>query len=177
MPRSSHADQPAAPIPHGLGEDAEKYLRGLRKPYDEESMMLGLQLVRAGNSFIAASEKKVHRPRGLRWAGFSVMFTLLVYGRLEARSIARLTGVSRQAVSTVLATLQRDGNVERQEADAADRRLVPVTLSAQGEERATDVLDDQLELSHRWFSVLSRAEQREFARLLGKVIGANRAQR
>ncbi|WP_460772089.1 MarR family winged helix-turn-helix transcriptional regulator [Microbacterium sp. GXF7504] len=165
--------QPAPPVSaetDDFGRATEQALRSLGAGHDESSMFLGIQVVRAGNAFTQVSEKKVHRPRGLRWAGFTIMFLLMVYRRLETRTVARLTGVTRQAASLVLATLERDGYVLRDAPTEEDRRIVPISLSDAGERVAKEVLQEQLALADDWFSVLSSEERRELSRLLSKLM-------
>lgn len=135
---------------------------------DPYLMPLGLRLVRAGNAFVQASEKRM-RPRGLRWSSFSVLYMLRMFGRLEARTIARLAGVSRQAISLVLATVERDGQVRRGPVDN-DRRLVGIDLTATGTTTTDEALRAQQKLSRQWFAVLTSDERAELDRLLEKLL-------
>ena len=79
-------------------------------------------------------ETNVHRPAGWSLAGFRVMFLLWVLGPMESHEIARLTGLSRAAISSAVNTLERDGLVDRRR-ESADRRIVTVYLSDDGAER------------------------------------------
>lgn len=65
----------------------------------------------------------LHRRRGWTWAGFRIMNVLWVFGTVEQRDVARLSGGSRAAISSALNTLERDGLVDRAR-DSHDRRLV-----------------------------------------------------
>ena len=51
----------------------------------------------------------MHRPRGFSWPGFRVLFVLRTAGPAEARQVAKLSGMSRAAVSALVNTLERDG--------------------------------------------------------------------
>jgi DNA-binding MarR family transcriptional regulator len=153
-----------------FGHRTDMFIRQTRPDVADESLAVGLRLVRAANAFVQASEHEVHRPLGLRWSGFSALFILSIFRTLEARTIARLMGVTRQATSLVLSTLERDGHVDRQPGDAGDRRLVAVRLSRRGRATVKKALSGQLDLSERWFSCLSPEEQRELNRLLDKVL-------
>jgi DNA-binding MarR family transcriptional regulator len=146
---------------------ADSYLAEMA-PGSFPSVNLGPRLVRAANAFTNASEA-VHRRRGLRWSAFSALFVLLIYGRSEARAIARLMGTSRQATSLVLSTLERDGKIERQPS-ADDRRVVNIVLSEQGLATVNEALPDQVRLSEQWFARLDPSEQLELDRLLEKLL-------
>jgi len=153
-----------------FGHRADAFVRQTRPDAADDSMSVGLRLVRAANAFVQTSEREVHRPLGLRWSGFSALFILSIFRTLEARTIARLMGVTRQATSLVLATLERDGHVERSQVDVEDRRLVSIRLTRQGRAAAKTALAGQLELSEQWFACLDPEEQRELNRLLDKVL-------
>ena len=102
-------------------------------------------------------------------AGFRVMFCVWVGGELEPRDIARLSGLSRAAVSSVLNTLERDGLVARfRESD--DRRLVTVRLTSDGAERLVAAYRRQNEVEQDFFGALSAADRRRLARDLAGLL-------
>src|SRR3954471_7644254 len=76
---------------------------------DPVAMRLGLTLHRLAGALVYDWESTVHRPRGLSWGGFRVLFVLWLAGPLESRHAARLAGMSRAAVSALVKTLERDG--------------------------------------------------------------------
>ena len=80
---------------------------------DPVAMRLGLTLHRLAGALVYDWESTVHRPRGLSWGGFRVLFVLWLAGPLESRHAARLAGMSRAAVSALVKTLERDGLVTR----------------------------------------------------------------
>ena len=68
-------------------------------------MRASFDLIRASTRLVQRLEAEVHREAGWSMAGFRVMFCIWVAGELEPRDIARLSGLSRAAVSSVLNTL------------------------------------------------------------------------
>ena len=80
---------------------------------DPEAMRLVLTLYRVTNMAVCVLESVVHRPRGWSYPRFRLLFTLWVAGPMEAKRAAELSGMSRQAVSSLVNTLHRDGLVVR----------------------------------------------------------------
>ena len=101
---------------------------------DLDALRASFDLIRAATRLTQRLEAEVLRDAGWSMAGFRAMFCVWIGGELEPRDIARLSGLSRAAVSSVLNTLERDGLVERfRESD--DRRLVTVRLTPDGASR------------------------------------------
>ena len=92
---------------------------------DLAALRASFDLIRLSTQLVHLVESNVHRPAGWSMAGFRVMFCVWVAGEMEPREIARFSGLSRAAVSSVLNTLERDGLVERHR-ESGDRRLVTV---------------------------------------------------
>ncbi len=121
---------------------------------DMEALRASFDLIRASTRLVQHLERHVHRPAGWSMAGFRVMFCVWVAGELEPREIARLSGLSRAAVSSVLNTLERDGLVRRYR-ESADRRLVTVRLTAEGERGVRQAYAEQNEQERAFFDALS----------------------
>jgi DNA-binding MarR family transcriptional regulator len=136
---------------------------------DESAFRVGFNLVRAANSLIQASEDKIHRPSGWSWAGFRVMYIIWISGEITARDISRLASVTRQTMSSVLATLERDGLVERTR-DAADRRLMAVRLTSTGNDGVRAAMKAQNELEATRLSFLTAEERHTLGLLLEKTL-------
>ena len=90
---------------------------------DLDALRVSFGLIRASTRLVQRLEAEVHRESGWSMAGFRVMFCVWVGGEMPPNAIARLSGLSRAAVSSVLNTLERDGLVERSR-ESDDRRLV-----------------------------------------------------
>jgi DNA-binding MarR family transcriptional regulator len=142
-------------------------VRGAVPGADLDALRASFDLVRASTRLVQRLEAEVHTPAGWSMAGFRVMFCVWVGGELEPRDIARLSGLSRAAVSSVLNTLERDGLVERTR-ESHDRRLVTVRLTPDGERRLIAAYAAQNRVEQSFFAGLSAGERRALAdRLAG----------
>lgn len=136
---------------------------------DTEAMALLLNLIRMANRVVQDFETNVHRPLGLSWAGFRILFTLFVMGSMEQHDVARYAGVSRAAASSVLATLERDGHVAR-ERSASDRRMVAVALTPAGRRLVTEAYEGQREREPGWVAPLDGDDRATLHRLLRSLL-------
>ena len=137
---------------------------------DLDALRASFDLIRASTRLVQRLEAEVHRGAGWSMGGFRVMFCVWVAGELEPRDIARLSGLSRAAVSSVLNTLERDGLVERfRESD--DRRLVTVRLTSDGGRRLVAAYRSQNEVEQHFFGALSAGERRRLAHDLAALLG------
>lgn len=126
-------------------------------------------LFRASSRLISDLENTVHRPAGLSTAGFRVLFTVWVFDTLEPRQIARLSGVSRAAVSGVVATLERDGFVTRTRQND-DRRLISVEPTDAGRDVLASAYQQQNLRERELFAPLSADELAQFTATLRKLL-------
>ncbi len=136
---------------------------------DLDSLRASFDLIRASTLLVQRLEAEVHRPAGWSMAGFRVMFCVWVAGELEPRDIARLSGLSRAAVSSVLNTLERDGLVDRSR-ESADRRLVTVRLTPDGEHRLVAAYERQNVVERDFFGALDRDRVDAFAGDLSRLL-------
>ncbi len=86
---------------------------------------------RAAQAARAQLERRVLRPEGISWGGFSLLFNLWIWGPMETRALAASMSCARPSVSSLCDTLERDGLVRRQ-GEPRDRRLVRVELTSAG---------------------------------------------
>ncbi|WP_024795656.1 MarR family winged helix-turn-helix transcriptional regulator [Tomitella biformata] len=133
-----------------------------------------LSLNRAANVVTYDLEATVHRPHGLSFPTFRLMFVIWLTGPIEPKNAARLTGMSRAAVSNLSKSLQSAGLLER-EPDPDDRRSVRLLLTPAGQEKISEIYRDHNEREQAWASGLTEAEQRVLVLLLDKLI-TNREQ-
>jgi DNA-binding MarR family transcriptional regulator len=136
---------------------------------DSEAMRLLLALTRAAEMLVYDLESSVHRPRGLSYPGFRVLFVLWIAGRLESGRAAELTGMSRAAVSALVKTLERDGFVHRRHLER-DRRIVELSLSERGEAEIVSAFTAHNRREQLWAHGLSREEQETMVVLLRKIM-------
>jgi len=136
---------------------------------DPDAMRLVLMLHRAVGMIVYDLESSVHRPRGLSWPGFRVLFVLWIAGPLEARRVAELTGMSRAAVSALVKTLERDGFVQRRHLEH-DRRMVELSLSQRGQAEIASTFATHNQREQLWAQSLSRDERATMFVLLRKIM-------
>jgi MarR family transcriptional regulator, organic hydroperoxide resistance regulator len=137
---------------------------------DETAASLGILLTRSALAHVQESEARVHRAAGWSWAGFRIMYIIWILGEVEARDLARISGVSRQSTSTVLATLESAGLVNRERASTEDKRLVAVRLTAEGNAAFESAFVGQNALDAQMFGVLSDDEKKTLQSLLQRVL-------
>jgi DNA-binding MarR family transcriptional regulator len=135
---------------------------------DPEAMRLILTLYRVSNMLVYDLESVVHRPRGWSYPGFRLLFTLWIAGPVEGKRAAELSGMSRQAVSALVGTLDRDGLVDKTP-DEYDRRAVRLSLTAKGEAAIGAAFLTHNERERMWAEALSAEERETLVRLLGKL--------
>lgn len=141
---------------------------------DLDALRASFDLIRAANRLVHQLESEVHRPAGWTMAGFRVMFCVWVSDVLEPRDIARLSGLSRAAVSSVLNTLERDGLVERTR-ESDDRRLVTVRLTERGRRGVVEAYERQNAVEQRFFAALDPPEIERATAALAALLAAPRA--
>jgi DNA-binding MarR family transcriptional regulator len=133
-----------------------------------------LTLNRASDVVTYDLEAAVHRPRGRSWSAFRLMFVVWLAGPLEPSGAARLTGMSRAAVSNLTKTLVADGLLSRAP-DERDGRSVRLSLTSAGHEEMVAVFREHNEREYGWASVLTEEEQCILVMLLDKLITGHRA--
>ncbi len=136
---------------------------------DLDALRASFDLIRASTRLVQRLEADVHREAGWSMGGFRVMFCVWVGGELEPRHIARLSGLSRAAVSSLLNTLERDGLVERSR-ESDDRRLVTVRLTADGRRRLIAAYERQNQVEQAFFDVLTTGDRRRLAVHLAELL-------
>jgi DNA-binding MarR family transcriptional regulator len=154
--------------PASFEELARAGAAGVDPGVDAEVLTAALNLVRVSNLLVTDLESRVHRPSGWTWAGFRVMFAVLVTEKAEPREVARLAGVTRASVSGVLNTLERSGLVVR-ERSSADRRVVTVRLTPRGRRATIAAFERNHAVEKLWLSGLSRAELHRLIGLLHRL--------
>lgn len=128
-----------------------------------------LTLNRASNAVTYDLETAVHRPRGISWASFRLLFVVWIAGPVEPKKAAQLAGMGKAAVSNLSKPLIAGGWLTRAPADQ-DGRSVRLALTAVGREWMHGIFQQQSEREQAWVSVLSEAEQRTLIQLLNKLI-------
>jgi MarR family transcriptional regulator for hemolysin len=100
-----------------------------------------------------------------------VLFTLTENPRLSQKRIAEIIGVEQPTMAATLARMERDGFIERTP-DPADKRSALVSLSANAQTKLAVVENAIDETNNQAFSLLSKAERKQFFEIMGKIVTA-----
>jgi MarR family transcriptional regulator, negative regulator of the multidrug operon emrRAB len=114
-------------------------------------------------------ESAVHRPRGLTWPSFRLLFVVWLAGPLEPRRAAELAGVTKAAVSNLAKALIADGLLMSTPSDS-DGRSVRLALTETGRTQMQALFAEQHLREQAWTAALTPAEQRVLITLLNKLI-------
>ena len=147
--------------------DASERLDGI----DREAMQLILLLHRVTNVVVYDLESRVHRPAGWSWSAFRALFTLWISGPLEPSRLAEMSGMSRQAVSSLVKTLEADGLIERAAVER-DARSVVLSLTPTGARKLTQAFREHNLRESDWAAALEPDERDTMIRLLAKLADA-----
>jgi MarR family transcriptional regulator, negative regulator of the multidrug operon emrRAB len=130
---------------------------------------LFLSLNRSSSTVVYDFESTIHRPAGGTWSSFRLLLALWVSGPLNPNEAARLTGMSRAAVSNLTGTLINKGLLLR-EASPDDGRSVTLHLTEAGLAKIRMEFRAQNERESQWAEALTEEEQRTLVGLLDKVM-------
>ena len=128
-----------------------------------------LSLNRSSSTAVYDFESSIHRPAGGTWSSFRLLLALWVAGPLNPHEAARLTGVSRAAVSNLTGTLVGK-DLLRREASAADGRSVTLHLTDAGQEKIRTAFRAQNDRESQWAEALTEEEQHTLVTLLEKLM-------
>ena len=141
---------------------------------DPAAAELVITLNRATNQLIYDLESVVHRPQGLSWSAFRLLFVLWLTGPIRPGQAARLTGMGRAAVSQLTRTLIAKGMVKKSPAPD-DARTFIIELTGEGHEYTKRAYTAQNRRESQWASSLTEVERTMLVLLLQKLM-ANRDQ-
>lgn len=137
---------------------------------DLEAMAVIANVWRAAQEVRAQLERRVLRPEGISWGGFSLLFNLWISGHpMETRSLAASMGCARPSVSSLCDTLERDGLITRH-GDDHDRRLVRVALTPAGHRLITGLFPRFNAGEAELVAGLDEHDRRQLATLLRRLL-------
>ncbi|MDQ4007748.1 MAG: MarR family transcriptional regulator [Actinomycetota bacterium] len=136
---------------------------------DTEALELVLTLHRATSTVVYDLESSVHRPAGWTWSGFRLLFALWIAEPLDAKDAARISGMSRQTVSSLAKTLERDGHISRSPS-VHDRRAVVLELTPSGRQAIGAAFRAHNVRERAWADLLTPRERRTMVSVLGKLL-------
>lgn len=128
-----------------------------------------ITLTRAANLVVYDLESSVHRPRGVSWSAFRLLFVAWLAGPIEPGRAAKLAGMSRAAVSSLTTTLIARGMLQKS-ASGTDGRTIMLELTGEGRNYARSAFQEQNEQEARWASALTDVEQQLLIMLLQKLM-------
>lgn len=166
MAPSDHVDADA------FDELARQAVSKLEGYSDVDAMLVSFTLVRAANRIQQDLEVNVHRPAGITWAAFRVLFAVSAVGPITPAQLAHLSSVSAASISSVLNTLERNGLVKR-EPSPEDGRSVVVTLTSSGRRVIDEMLVRNNAREVSWVDALSAPERQALTKLLHKLLVHN----
>lgn len=74
-----------------------------------EAISIATNLYRSAQRLRVKMETEVLSSYKLSWTAFSILYDLWIWGRLETRKIAELSGISTATASNVIKTLEKRG--------------------------------------------------------------------
>ncbi|RAX48308.1 MarR family transcriptional regulator [Arthrobacter sp. AQ5-05] len=141
---------------------------------DLSANQMFLSLNRASSTVIYDFESTIHRPAGRTWSSFRLLLALWVNGPLSPNEVARLAGMSKAAVSSLVTTLLNKGLLLR-EASPIDGRSVILHLTQAGTADIRTAFQAQNERESLWAEALTQVEQETLVGLLEKVMAQRNA--
>ena len=136
---------------------------------DLDSMAVMYNLLRTAARVVQDLETNVHRPFGLTWASFRVLFNVWVAEPVSPRELARLSSVSRASISSVLNTLELRGLVVRRRT-SPDRRVVEVELTDAGRLHMVRHWSHHNDREREWAAALDANQRRALIDALKTLI-------
>ena len=130
---------------------------------------LVIALNRAAGIAIRSAEGQVHRPKGLSWNAFKMLFILWIRGDMEQHRVSQLGGMSRATTSAVVKVLVRLNYLIQTQSEA-DKRTNVLALTDAGSDIAQEIFLEQNELLRSWSDRLTHTEQDMLKMLLGKLM-------
>ncbi|MFT4008664.1 MAG: MarR family transcriptional regulator [Nocardioidaceae bacterium] len=128
-------------------------------------------LFRAAHAVRTELTNRVLREHDMTWTGFVVLWVVWIWDGGEARHVAESADISKATLTGVVKTLEGRGLLVR-EGDAADRRLVRLRLTPDGEELMQQIYPEFNAVESEIVSQLSDSKVRAFTRTLRDVVKA-----
>lgn len=136
---------------------------------DQNAMAMIFNLIRITNRITRDLEVEVHRPAGISFAAYRLLFSIRAAGSTHTNELARLSSVSTASMSSLLQGLDRRGLVRRRP-DSEDGRRSIVQLSEAGEEMLAELLHSTNERERLWSKGLTGTERDILVSLLRKLL-------
>ncbi len=154
--------------PHAIWEpDARKrfgeFVRRVSPGTDPVGVMLFGEFLHTSNQLMQVAERNLAEV-DLTWAKFRLLMSLQRAEKSDAldgmqpSDLSEMQGISRNAVSALIAGLEQDGLISRK-LHGSDRRKFVIRLTPRGRKFVRAKLDDQFQLVSHCFDALSEEER------------------
>jgi len=139
------------------------------RPLDFVSLQAISNIYRAAAAVRRRAERTVLAEHHLSWGGFTCLWVLWVWGRMETARLAAECDLAKGTLTGLLNTLEKQNLVERERLQS-DRRRVMVTLTDEGLATIEKVFPVFNGFEGQMSAGLSDPEKLELARHLRQVI-------
>jgi DNA-binding MarR family transcriptional regulator len=136
---------------------------------DETAIRIGYRISYLANFYSGPIYRALEADEGLTRSDFIVVVCLAHCGSLTAQDISNMTGRPKNSLSRAVHKLVARGLITRVAAPA-DPRQAQLDLTATGREAFDRIMPRFVTREAAMMSPLTTAEQREFDRLLGKLV-------
>lgn len=153
-----------------------EFVQQLSPESNPASIRLMGQLRMVSHMLYQSAESRLGRA-GLSYAQFRILLMLLFKARMENQTalnpseISSLHGTSRNTVSSLIRSLEKDGLIKRQ-LDENDRRRFNISLTDAGKDCVMAHMQDHFETLNNAFSSLTLVEINTLNNLLEKISSA-----
>ena len=136
---------------------------------DIDAMAAISNIFRVAVMFRNLAEKKFLDAHNLSFSGFTLLWVLWVFGRMETYQLAEECGISKGTLTGILTTMEKHGLAERRP-HATDGRRKLVQLTARGSELMQGLFKQINELEREFVSELKTDEIKDLGRMLRIVL-------
>jgi len=163
--------------PHDLHDEKRKhfleFIRQVSPTADTTSVLLFIQIKHANNLLEQAAEKNLGGA-GLTWAKFRLLTNLHrgeAHGAtagMQPSELSDAQGVSRNTVSALIASLEKDGMISR-ELHGTDHRRFVIRLTPDGRKLLKTKMGSQFKFVTQYFDAFSATERQTFLDFLNRL--------
>lgn len=136
---------------------------------DIDAMAAISNVFRVSVLFRNHAEKKFLDAHSLSFSGFTLLWVLWVFGRMETYQLAEECGVAKGTLTGIVSTLEKRGFAERRP-HASDGRRKLVQLTRKGKSLMKKLFIQINQLEQEFVSELKKSELSDLSRLLRIVL-------
>jgi len=136
---------------------------------DADAMAVISNVFRVAALFRATAEKRFLNARQLSFSGFTVLWVLWVWGRMESHALAEQCGIAKGTLTGIVITLEKSGLVERK-VHQTDRRRRLIQATRKGRNLARRAFLQVNRLEKEFVAGLNHREMTETGRLLRVIL-------